>query len=81
MRFLKYYILGIVNLSILTGDIVSIVDGPYDLNENGKTESFVLNDPDFSIKWVEFEEVSKKNYLWKYTSQNAENTLILRFLI
>ena len=37
-----------------------IVDGPYDINKNGKTESFVLNDPDFSIKWIEFEGVSKK---------------------
>ena len=60
MRFLKYYIFGIVSLSILSANITVIVDGPYDINKNGKTESFVLNDPDFSIKWIEFEGVSKK---------------------
>ena len=44
MRFLKYFIFGIVNLSILSGNITAIVDGPYDINKNGKTETFVLND-------------------------------------
>tara|TARA_B100000886_G_scaffold329033_1_gene278006 strand:- start:5535 stop:7985 length:2451 start_codon:yes stop_codon:yes gene_type:complete len=72
MRFLKYYIFGIVNLSILSANITAIVDGPYDINKNGKTESFVLNDPDFSIKWIEFEGVSKKNHLWRYNNNDLE---------
>ena len=72
MRFLKYFTFGIVNLSILSSNITAIVDGPYDINKNGKTESFVLNDPDFSIKWIEFEGVSKKNHLWRYKSNDLE---------
>ena len=72
MRFLKYYIFGIVSLSILSANITVIVDGPYDINKNGKTESFVLNDPDFSIKWIEFEGVSKKNHLWRYKNNDLE---------
>ena len=31
MRFLKYYIFGIVKLSILSANITAIVDGPYDI--------------------------------------------------
>ncbi len=72
MRFFKYYIFGIVNLSILSGNITAIVDGPYDINKNGKTESFVLNDPDFSIKWIEFEGISKKTHLWEYKNNDLQ---------
>ena len=73
MRLLKYLFLGVLSAPILLGQGTFNLNGPYDLNRNGKTETFILNSDDKSIQWLEFEQLSKKNELWSYNLSESES--------
>ena len=80
MRFIKFLFFGVIFISFLLGEGPFVIKGPSDLNKNGRTESFLLNDGDKSIKWVELEQSSKKNELWGYNLLNGENFLDLQII-
>ena len=73
MRLLKYLFLGVLLVPILLGQGTFNLNGPYDLNRNGITETFILNSNDKSIQWLEFEQLSKENELWSYELPNSES--------
>ena len=80
MRILKFLFLGVLLVPVLLGQGVFNLNGPYDLNRNGITETFSLNSNDKSIQWLEFEQLSKKKELWSYSLPNAENFLDIEIL-
>lgn len=80
MRLLKFLFLGVLLVPVLLGQGVFNLNGPYDLNRNGITETFSLNSNDKSIQWLEFEQLSKKKELWSYSLPNAENFLDIEIL-
>ena len=80
MRLLKYLIFGVLSAPALWSQGIFNLNGPYDLNRNGITETFILNGNDKSIQWLEFEQLSKKKELWSYNLSNSENFLDIEIL-
>ena len=73
MRLLKYLFLGFLLVPTLLGQGTFNLNGPYDLNRNGITETFIINGDDKSIQWLEFEQLSQKKELWSYSLSNLES--------
>ena len=80
MRLLKYLFFGVLSVTDLWSQGTFNLNGPYDLNRNGITETFILNGNDKSIQWLEFEQLSKKKELWSYNLSNSEIFLDIEIL-
>ena len=80
MRFFKYLFFGVLFIPILLGQGPFNLNGPHDLNRNGITETFILNDNDKSIQWLEFEQLSEKKELWSYNLSYPESFLDIEIL-
>ena len=71
MRFLKEIFLGVLLLSGLTGRGTFHIHGSYDLDEDGKVETLVLNTRTSSAIWVEVTTSTTIDTLWSFTLPNG----------
>ena len=71
MRFLKEIFIGVLLLSDLTGRGTFHIHGSYDLDEDGKVETLVLNTRTSSAIWVEITTSMTIDTLWSFTLPNG----------
>ena len=71
MCFFKAITFGVLFLSSIQGKGKFHIHQTYDLNENGRKETLLLNDNGISAIWVEILSEGNLDTLWSYSSSDG----------